>query len=84
MLEAMALGIPTISTDYPSGGARAVIKDGVNGILVPVGDVQAMSCALLNLIEDPELAARLRNNGKKLRSDLSLKKIAQEWMAFLE
>ena len=84
MLEAMALGIPTISTDYPSGGARAVIRDGINGILVPVEDTQAMSCAMLNLIENPAFAEQLRNNGKKLRDDLAIEKIAREWTDFIK
>lgn len=84
MLEAIALGIPTISTDYPSGGARAVIQDGVNGILVPVGDTQALSDALLRLIEYPEFAEQLRNNGKKLRNDLAIERIVKEWMNFIK
>ena len=46
MLEAMAAGLPTICTDCPCGGARATIKDGVNGLLVPVGDEDALADAL--------------------------------------
>ena len=84
MLEAIALGIPTISTDYPSGGARAIIKDGINGILVPLKDTEAMAAALLNLIENPELARQLKNNGIKLRNDLALKRIALEWINFIK
>lgn len=84
MLEAIALGIPTVSTDYPSGGARAVIQDGINGILVPVGDTEAMSRALLSLIESPGKAERLKNNGKKLRDDLAIGRIAEEWMSFIK
>ena len=38
MLEAMAMGVPTIATDCPIGGAKTVIKNGENGILTPVGN----------------------------------------------
>ena len=42
MLEAMAIGLPCVCTDCPAGGARAVIKDGENGLLVPVNDTDAL------------------------------------------
>ena len=84
MLEAMALGIPTISTDYPSGGARAVIEDGVNGLLVPVGDGQALYQAMKRVVEAPELARKLGENGAKLRQELSVQTITDQWMRFIE
>ena len=56
MLEAMALGLPCVCTDCPAGGARAVIKDGENGLLTPVGDADALYLAMKKLIENPELA----------------------------
>lgn len=83
MLEAMALGIPTISTDYPSGGAKAVIIDGHNGILVPVGDVKAMTDALNNLIDDSDYANSLSSNSEKLRYELSVERITKEWLSFI-
>lgn len=83
MLEAMALGIPTISTDYPSGGAKAVIKDGENGILVPLGDASAMSVALNRVISDSEYAKTLGNNSAKLRYELSVQKITEKWLSFI-
>ena len=83
MLEAMALGIPTISTDYPSGGARAVIKSGYNGILVPVNDVDSMAHALESILSNQEYANQLGENGKKIRDELSIKKITKEWINFI-
>ena len=43
ILEAMALGLPVVSTDCPPGGPRMVITPEVNGLLVPVGDEQALA-----------------------------------------
>lgn len=83
MLEAMALGIPTISTDYPSGGARAVIRDGVNGLLVPVGDIDGMYDAMKRVIDDLELARTLSANGALLREDLSVERITRQWLEFI-
>ena len=39
---AMALGLPCICTDCPAGGARMVIRNGENGILTPVGQVEPL------------------------------------------
>ena len=43
LIEAMSLGIPSISTDCPCGGPSMLIKDGVNGYLVPVGDANFLA-----------------------------------------
>ena len=56
-LEAMAAGLPLVSTD--TVGADEAIDDGVSGVLVPVGDVAAMKDAIVSLVEDPAARARL-------------------------
>ena len=59
LMEAMALGLPVVSTDCPCGGPKTLIEDGVNGLLVPIMDEKAMTDGILRLIEDRELAERL-------------------------
>lgn len=83
MLEAMAIGLPTICTNCPAGGAKAVIKDHENGILVPVNDVQAMADAMKEVADNPELAEKLSINGTKIREDLSVDKIVNQWTELL-
>lgn len=83
MLEAMAIGLPVVCTDCPIGGAHATIQNEVNGLLVPVGDAQAMYLAMKQIIEDEELAQRLSSNAAKLRETLSLENIAKQWMELL-
>lgn len=50
LLEALACGIPTVA--YAVGGIPEILHDGVNGLLVPAGDVHQMGKALLRLIDD--------------------------------
>ena len=83
MLEAMAIGLPAICTDCPAGGAIAVIKDHENGILIPVNDVQAMANAMKEVAGDAELAEKLSVNGTKIREELSVDKIVNQWMEII-
>ena len=83
MLEAMAIGLPTICTDCPAGGARAIIKDHENGILVPVNDIQAMAEAMKEVADNPNLAEKLSINGTKIRYNLSVDKIVNQWMEII-
>lgn len=79
LLEAMAIGLPCVTTDSGGGGARAVIKDGENGYLVPIGDVDAMVNRIQGLIEDRRLVDKLSENASKIREKLSREIICKEW-----
>ena len=81
MLEALAMGIPTISTDCPIGGARVYMEEDVSGLLVPVGDRKALAEAMIRVAEDDALADRLSVGGAKLKDKYSTGSIA---MRFLE
>jgi len=57
VLEAMAMGRAVITTDAP--GCRETVVDGDNGFLVPVKDVDALAAAMIKMIENPDLVARM-------------------------
>lgn len=80
MLEAMAIGLPCVCTDCDGGGARMMIRDHVNGLLVPKGDVNAVYIAMKEIIENKALAEKLSLNAEKLRNDLSVDKIVEKWI----
>lgn len=80
MLEALAMGIPTISTDCPIGGARIYIRDGESGLLVPTGDRQALAEAMCAVASDRELARKLSVNAARIKEDYSLSGIAEEFL----
>lgn len=79
MIEAMAIGLPCVCTDCAGGGARMMIQDHVNGILVPVGDAQAVYKGMKEIIENKELAEGLSKEASKVREQLSIKKIVDQW-----
>lgn len=83
LIEAMALGLPAVSTDHPSGGAREIITDGVNGFLVPVGDSSAMAEKMLRLISSSDLQKKISNEAVKIREVLDIDKICEQWTSFL-
>jgi glycosyltransferase involved in cell wall biosynthesis len=57
LLEAMATGRAIVATRI--GGTPALVEDEVTGLLVPPGDPAALAGAIIRLIEEPALAARL-------------------------
>lgn len=60
LIEAMALGRPVVSTDCP-GGSAELLRGGLLGPLVPVGDADALAHAILRALENPVPAADLRD-----------------------
>lgn len=80
MLEALAMGIPTISTDCPIGGARIYIENGESGLLVPAGDRQALTEAMCRVAGDQALAEKLSINAARIKEKYSLSGIAEEFL----
>lgn len=83
IMEAMALGIPVISTDCPCGGPATLIRDGENGLLVPVGDAYALSDAFRKILSNPELEQKLGENARQITVELNPDKVNNEWKKYL-
>lgn len=63
LVEAMACGLPVISTDCPSG-PREIVCDGRAGLLVPVGDANALASAMLSVFQNHALKKRLTEESR--------------------
>jgi glycosyltransferase involved in cell wall biosynthesis len=83
LLEAMGCGLPLVSFDCPTGPAD-IIQDGVNGLLVPDGDVKALAAALNRLIEDPALRRRMGAAGVERAQEYAPARIAERWVRLFE
>ena len=67
LLEGMAAGTPVVSTDIPV--VNEIVRDGENGLLVPYDDAAALARAILALLEDPALRARVVAGGTHTIAD---------------
>lgn len=79
LMEAMAVGLPCVSTDCPSGGPFELINNNVNGLLVKVNDTLEMAQAITSLIENPEFANQIGKEAVKLREKLDISIIGEQW-----
>lgn len=79
LLEAMAAGLPCISTDCPCGGPSQVIQDGESGLLVPVNDAERMAEAILKLLGDREKMRVLGGNARKEAERFRPEIVHREW-----
>lgn len=84
LMEAMALGLPIVSTDCPCGGPATLITDGEDGLLVPIHDPEALAAGMLRLIEDRELAERLGTNARRIADRAHPDIVFKQWADYIE
>lgn len=84
LIEAMACGLPCVSTDCSPGGASELIRSGNNGVIVPCGDIQAIASAMISLLRDPEKAETLGAEAKKIVERLSPTNIYRQWDNYVQ
>lgn len=84
LIEAMAMGLACISTNFPSGAAEELINDYENGILIPVGSQVELENVLNNLIYDDNLKFKLMKNALEIRGVLKKDMIVVKWLDYIK
>lgn len=83
LMEAMALGLPCISTDCRPGGARSLIDNGENGIIVPLWQTDELTQAMFQCLSNPDICEKLAINARKIIETHSEKVLFDKWEQFI-
>ena len=83
LMEAMALGLPVISTDCPAGGSKYLIREGENGYLITVGDIENLAKKIYYLLDNKDVQKKIATEAIKIQSDLLSDNIYARWENFI-
>ncbi|GHF57501.1 hypothetical protein GCM10010218_43610 [Streptomyces mashuensis] len=83
IVEAMGCGVPVVATDCPHGPGE-IITDGEDGLLVPVGDSDAIAKGLLKLIEDDELRRTMGRAARESAKRYAPERIADAYLELID
>jgi len=83
LMEAMALGLPCISTDCPCGGPKYLIQNNENGVLVPVNDAEKMAEAMRKILNDSAFAKKIGENAKTSIEKIRPEKVCAMWEEYI-
>ncbi|MGY3724762.1 Glycosyltransferase involved in cell wall bisynthesis [Granulicatella balaenopterae] len=83
MLEALSIGVPTIVTDCPIGGARMFVKSNYNGILIPVNNKEKLVEAMLKIVGNQDFSKKISLNAIKIKNELG-DNIFKKWITVFE
>lgn len=79
MIEAMACGLPVVSFDYKCG-PKDIIQHGINGLLVPEGDVKALANDMRKVMADEAYRRMLSQNARKVVDTYSEEAVMKQWI----
>lgn len=84
LMEAMALGVPCISTDCPCGGPRELINNDENGILISVDDENQLVSEMKKIISSKKIQDKLGTKSFEIREKYSIDNICKKWLDYFE
>lgn len=79
MIEAMACGLPVVSFDYKCG-PKDIIQHGINGLLVPDGDIKALANDMRKVMADEAYRRMLSQNARKVVDTYSEEAVMKQWI----
>jgi len=83
LMEALCVGCACISTDCPCGGPKYLIEDGVNGLLVPVGDVEKTAEAIKRVMTEDKICKALSQNARNRAEMFKSERVFGLWREYI-
>ena len=83
LMEAMAVGVPCVSTDCPCGGPRMLLKD-TGAPLVPVGDRNALADGIETMLLDEERRVSCTRKVKETAARFTQDRVTAGWISYIE
>lgn len=83
LIEAMALGLPCVSTRCSPGGAEELIQDGENGYLAPCGDPEQLAQAIIQLFDNYENSLEMGKKACEVRLRVEKQAIIDSWERYI-
>ena len=80
MIEAMACGLPVVSFDFKCG-PKDIIKDSINGLLVPNGNIDALAQAMIKIMDNDTYRKELSLNARQVVSTYSEDTVMAKWIS---
>lgn len=77
LIDSFIAGVPAIATDFHANGE--IIKDGLNGILIPIKDVNALAKAMHRIMEDAEFYSQIRKGAIESASKYEIENVLKEF-----
>lgn len=84
LIEAMAVGLPCVSTDCSPGGAAELIQNDVNGLIVPCNDVKALAMAMEKMLSNPDMADCMGKKAQNIIERLSPETVFEQWEKYIK
>ena len=83
LLEAMAVGLPCVSTACPCGGPEMIIENEKNGLLTPVGDAEKMAEAISKLLDNTDMSKNIGAEAKRMAEGFRPETIFSQWERYV-
>lgn len=83
LLEAMVLGIPSVSVDCPCGGPKDIIDSGVNGYLIGRNDIDELADKINYIIEHSDVAQQMGRQAFLMRDEYMPEKVYRSWENYI-
>ena len=80
LLECLSVGTPVVVHDIRYGPAE-IVRDGIDGFVVPVGDIRAASAAVVRLLTEPGLRERMSRSAREVTARYSCQAHDRAWLS---